>query len=238
VDYSEWNPERDPYLEVNYTSETVALKERVKSSLRAELGLENADVPLIGMVTRLANQKGLDELAAPGYGALPTILSELPAQMVILGSGEARYEYYLGHLERRFPNLKVIIGFDDRLAHRIEAASDFFLMPSRYEPCGLSQLYALRYGAVPIVTRTGGLADTVHELSQDGGTGIFIDHPCPAAILEAVKRAVHLWTNERNRFAAVQRTAMKERFTWDAAAKQYLSVYAKALKRLASSESA
>lgn len=237
VDYTLWNPERDHYLEVNYTAETVSLKQRSKTALREELGLPAADVPLVGMVTRLVQQKGLEELAAPGYGALPSILGELPLQMVILGTGDPRYEYYLQQLSHRFANLKVVIGFSDRLAHLIEAASDFFLMPSRYEPCGLNQLYSLRYGTIPVVTRTGGLADTVKELSPEGGTGIFIEHSCPFAITEAMRKAVSLWSRERNRFTAVQRAAMKERFTWEAAARAWVNVYARAIKRLASSGS-
>jgi starch synthase len=237
VDYGTWNPERDPYLEVNYTSETVSLKERQKTALRRELGLPGTDVPLIGLVTRLASQKGMEELVTPGFGALPVILSELPVQVAILGSGEESYEYYLRQLERRFPNLAVRIGFGERLAHMIEAGSDFFLMPSRYEPCGLNQLYSLRYGTVPIVTRTGGLADTIRGLDSDDATGVFIEHACPHAIVEAVRQAATLWRKERSRYLLMQRTGMKERFTWQTAVRRYLSVYAKALKTKASAES-
>jgi starch synthase len=235
VDYSLWNPERDRHLNVNYTSETVALKERSKSALQAEVGLEvTGDVPLIGMVTRLVAQKGVEELVAPGYGALPTILTELPVQVIVLGTGDPAYEYQLRQLTRRFANLKAIIGFDNGLAHRIEAGADFFLMPSRYEPCGLNQLYSLRYGTIPIVTRTGGLADTVEDISEDGGTGIVVDNPSPVEIISGIGRAVSMWKDTPNQIAAVRRAGMKERFTWESATAQWLEVYRKAISSRAS----
>jgi starch synthase len=235
VDYTLWNPERDRHLDVNYTAETVALKERSKSALQAELGLEvTNDVPLIGMVTRLVPQKGLEELVAPGYGALPTVLSELPVQVIVLGTGDPDYEYQLHQLTRRFPNLKAIIGFDNGLAHRIEAGADFFLMPSRYEPCGLNQLYSLRYGTIPIVTRTGGLADTVEDITEHGGTGIVVNTPSPTEIIAGIQRAVTLWKDAPNQLTAVRRAGMKERFTWESVIEQWLEVYRRAITARAS----
>ncbi|MFW5742151.1 MAG: glycogen synthase [Spirochaetota bacterium] len=229
VDYDVWNPEKDPYLDVRYTAETVALKERSKRALQQELGLPvTNDLPLIGMVSRLVDQKGFEELSSPGFGALPDILEENDAQLAILGSGEERYEYYLRSLAHRYRNLSVVIGFDERLAHLIEAASDFFLMPSRYEPCGLNQLYSLRYGSLPIVTATGGLVDTVQQASPRGGTGFFIDEACPASIAATVGEAVTMWHDERNRIDAMRRAAMKLRFGWETAATAYVRVYERA----------
>lgn len=234
VDYEVWNPEKDPYLDVRYTVETVALKSRTKASLKQELGLPaRDDVPLIGMVSRLVDQKGFEEMAAPGFGALPDILQNEKCQIAILGSGEERYEYYLRSLAHRYENLSVVIGFDERLAHHIEAASDFFLMPSRYEPCGLNQLYSLRYGTLPIVTRTGGFVDTVEEASPRGGTGFFIEEACPAAIVAAVHEAVSMWHNEGNRIQAMRGNAMRQRFGWEQAAERYLEVYETAIANAA-----
>jgi len=230
VDYDVWNPEKDPYLDVKYTAETVALKDRAKQTLQSEFGLPiTNDVPLVGMVSRLVDQKGFEELASPGFGALPDIVEQDDVQVAILGSGEERYEYYLRSLAHRYRNLSVVIGFDERLAHLIEAASDFFLMPSRYEPCGLNQLYSLRYGTLPIVTRTGGFVDTVEPASPKGGTGFFIDEACPSRITAAVREAVTMWHREHNRIDAMRRSAMKLRFSWEHAATAYLDVYERAL---------
>ena len=231
VDYDVWNPEKDPYLDVKYTVETVALKERTKASLKMELGLPVADnLPLIGMVSRLVDQKGFEELSAPGYGALPDILQRGKCQIAVLGSGEERYEYYLRSLAHRYQNLAVVIGFDERLAHHIEAASDFFLMPSRYEPCGLNQLYSLRYGTLPIVTRTGGFVDTVEEASARGGTGFFMEEPCPTAIVDGVNAAVDMYHDEPNRIQAMRTHAMRQRFGWEEPASDYEKVYASAIR--------
>lgn len=237
VDYDVWNPEKDPHLDVKYTAETVALKERVKHSLQQELGLPVTNaVPLIGMVSRLVDQKGFEELSSPGFGALPDILEQNDVQLAILGSGEERYEYFLRSLAHRYRNLSVVIGFDERLAHLIEAASDFFLMPSRYEPCGLNQLYSLRYGTLPIVTRTGGFVDTVEQASPRGGTGFFIEEACPSAISATVDQAVTMWHRERNRIEAMRRLAMKQRFDWERAAAEYVTVYARAIAALEKNE--
>jgi len=233
VDYEVWNPEKDPYLDVKYTAETVALKDRAKQTLQAELGLPiSNDVPLVGMVSRLVDQKGFEELASPGFGALPDIVEGSDVQVAILGSGEERYEYYLRSLAHRYRNLSVVIGFNERLAHLIEAASDFFLMPSRYEPCGLNQLYSLRYGTLPIVTRTGGFVDTVEQASPKAGTGFFIEEACPSGISSTVADAVQMWHQERNRIDTMRRSAMKLRFGWEHAAAAYLDVYSRAVSFL------
>ena len=231
VDYEVWNPEKDPYLAVKYTAETVALKERAKQTLQEEFGLPvRDDLPLVGMVSRLVDQKGFEELTSPGFGALPDIMEEGQLQVAVLGNGEERYEYYLRSLAHRYRNLAVVIGFDERLAHLIEAASDFFLMPSRYEPCGLNQLYSLRYGTLPIVTKTGGLVDTVEQASAKGGTGFFIDEACPASITATVLEATQMWHEQRNRIDAMRRAAMRLRFSWETSAAAYLSVYGRAIE--------
>ncbi|TVQ20200.1 MAG: glycogen synthase [Spirochaetaceae bacterium] len=239
VDYAVWNPERDPFLDVKYTSETVALKSRIKKKLQEELDLPvDERAPMIGMISRLVEQKGWDEMITPGFGALADILGGTNAQVVVLGSGEPRYEYYLRQLAHRYDNLAAVIGFDERLAHVIEAASDFILMPSRYEPCGLNQLYSMRYGTLPIATRTGGFVDTIEQAGPRGGTGFFIDEPSPVSITAAVRDALKIWHGERNRIEAMQRTAMKERFSWESAAAAYVDVFERAIEVARSSSRA
>lgn len=231
VDYSVWNPERDPFLDVKYTGETIALKGRLKTQLQRELDLpERDDIPMIGMVSRLVEQKGWEELAVPGFGALPDLLEKDNLQIAVLGSGDERYHYYLRALAHRFSNLGVRLDFDEALAHLIEAGSDFFLMPSRYEPCGLNQLYSLRYGTLPIVTRTGGLVDTVQPIGPKGGTGFFIEEASPSAIVQAVTAAVQMWHRERTRIETMQRAAMKLRFEWPEAAEAYISAFTRAIE--------
>jgi starch synthase len=231
VDYTVWNPERDPFLDVKYTAETIALKSRLKTQLQHRLDLpERSDIPLIGMVSRLTDQKGWDEMVAPGYGALPQLMESNSVQFAILGSGDERYEYYLRAIAHRYPGLGVEIGFDEELAHLIEGASDFFLMPSRYEPCGLNQLYSLRYGTLPIVTTTGGFVDTVEPFGPKGGTGFLIEEPSPPAIVETVNQAISMWSNEHTRIEAMQRAAMKLRFSWEDAGASYVSVFEQAIE--------
>lgn len=231
ADYSVWNPETDPHLLVNYTAETVALKNRVKTALQTRMGLPvDQTVPLIGMVSRLVSQKGFEELLSPGYGVLPEVLDTFRVQFVIVGTGDPRYEHELRLLADRFPNLTVRLAFDERLAHQVEAGADFFLMPSRYEPCGLNQMYSLRYGTIPIVTATGGLRDTVQPATESGGTGFLIEEPCPGAILRAIERAVKLWSDTPNRVDTLRKAGMKLRFAWSAAASEYLRLYAGVLR--------
>lgn len=230
VDYTVWNPERDPFLVVKYTAETIALKSRLKTQLQHRLDLpERDDIPIVGMVSRLTDQKGWDEMVAPGYGALPQLMESNTMQFAILGSGEERYEYYLRAIAHRYPGVGVEIGFDEELAHLIEGAADFFLMPSRYEPCGLNQLYSMRYGTLPIVTRTGGLVDTVQPLGPKGGTGFLIDEPSPPAIIEAVTAAAAMWKDEHTRIESMQRAAMKLRFSWEDAVSEYVEVFERAI---------
>lgn len=230
VDYGTWNPETDPNLPVNYTVETVALKARLKASLQTRMSLPvDESVPLIGMVSRLVSQKGFEELLSPGYGILPEALHTLPIQVVLVGTGEPRYEHELRLLADRFPNLSVRLAFDERLAHLVEAGSDFFLMPSRYEPCGLNQMYSLRYGTIPIVTATGGLRDTVQPATETGGTGFLIEEPCPGAILRTLERVVKLYKESPSRIDTLRKAGMKVQFSWATAASEYARLYTGAL---------
>jgi starch synthase len=184
-------------------------------------------VPIIGMVTRLVEQKGFGELLSRQDPALVRLLTRRRVQMVILGSGPAARERVLGELADGFDNLSVTTGFDNRLAHLIEAGSDFFLMPSQYEPCGLNQMYSLRYGTVPIVTRTGGLADTVVDVREapERGTGYLIPSCTSRDIFDTVSAALRDYADAPDRIAAVRHRGMQIRFTWDRAATDYDAVY-------------
>ena len=192
----------------------------------------SSKVPLVGMVTRLVDQKGIQELCAPGTGALYPICRDFNIQFVILGTGEAWCEHELLKLSGMLPNLSVRIGYDNRFAHMIEAGSDFFLMPSRYEPCGLNQIYSLSYGTLPVVRNTGGLADSVdnYDQSRGGGTGFIFDDLRPDVIYNVVKWVVETWEQRRPHITAMRKRAMKKHFDWAMSAGHYLETYEEALK--------
>jgi len=231
IDYELWNPETDAALAKRYGAGDLEGKAICRAALREEMGLVAGPGPVIGMVTRLAGQKGLDLT----LDALPGILAT-GAQLVLLGSGEAPLEEaFTAAADANPGRVGVRIGYDDELARRIYGGADAFLMPSRYEPCGLGQLIALRYGTVPIVRRTGGLADTVREVDpgRRTGTGFLFDAFAAEPLVEAVGRAAvahripALWS-------AIVRNAMAEDFSWDASAREYVTLYRKALKARAS----
>ncbi|MGH9337917.1 MAG: glycogen synthase, partial [Vicinamibacteria bacterium] len=181
VDYDEWDPSKDRFIPARYSLRSLHRKKKNKEALLTKLGLDFSEaVPLVGMVTRLSYQKGIESL----HHSLPAVLAKERLQLVVLGTGEARYESFFESLQARFPDrVRFYRGFHEELAHWIEAGADLFLMPSRYEPCGLNQMYSLRYGTVPIVRKTGGLADSVRpfEPSSGEGTGIVFEHLHPEA---------------------------------------------------------
>ncbi len=188
---------------------------------------------MIGIVSRLADQKGFGELCGPTHGSLYEICTDLELDVVVLGTGDRWCEEELMALEDRLPNLGVKLAFDNALAHLVEAGSDFFLMPSRYEPCGLNQMYSLRYGTLPIVHRTGGLADTVENFDSDTGegTGFVFDLLTPRAIYDTVGWAVWTWYNHRDQIDAMRVRAMQKRFRWEDSAARYEELYQWAIDR-------
>ena len=176
--------------------------------------------PLIGVISRLTDQKGFDLI-----GTSAGELMELDAAWVMLGSGERHYEDLLRAMASRHPDrVSATIGFDERLAHLIEAGADMFLMPSRFEPCGLNQLYSLRYGTIPIVRATGGLADSVVDADAPGGNGIKFAEYSRVAMMAAVRRALELYA-DRDRWTALQRSGMAMDHSWDVSAREYVKVY-------------
>lgn len=230
LDTDTWNPEDDPLLERNYAADSLDAKSANKAAVRTELGLsDGGDEPLIAVIGRLAHQKGLDELLE----ALPDLLT-LPVQFAILGSGDRRYEQALKKAAAKFRGrLSVHIGFDESLAHRLEAGADMLLMPSRFEPCGLTQMQSLRYGTVPVVARCGGLIDTVTDttpasLADGSATGFFIDPLSPEEIVAAVQRAVGLFRRPQD-WRKLMRQGMQQDFSWEHSARCYESVYHKAV---------
>ncbi len=225
LDLDEWDPTRDAFLERLYGADDAAAGKRAaRDALAAELGLAAGRRPLLGMVSRLAEQKGADLLAA----ALDEVV-DAGFDVVVLGAGERRYEQALRAGQAAHPGrVAAAIRFDERLAHRIYAAADLFLMPSRYEPCGLGQMIAMRYGALPVVTRTGGLADTVTDAGKPDGTGFVLDAMTPAALMSALARARKLLAAPR-RLQAMRARAMTRDFSWTASARAYAALYERLL---------
>ncbi len=229
VDYSVWNPETDRYLASKYDAKSLDKKVENKKALCNQFKLPfQAETPLIGMVTRLVEQKGID-LVVDGIDAL----MKRGIQMVILGTGEEKYQTALKAAAEKYPEqLAVHFKFDEKLAHLIEGGADMFLMPSRFEPCGLNQMYSLKYGTVPIVRETGGLADTVENVDpQTGkGTGFTFQEFSVEAMLDAVDRALAAFQDKAT-WAKIQKAGMRKDFSWENSAKKYLKVYEKAKKK-------
>ena len=223
VDYREWSPDVDPLIPAPYSPEDLSGKRACKQQLLAEMGLppEAMDRPVIGIVSRFTRQKGADLLAE----AADSIIAD-DTYIVALGTGEPEYEDFFRAMAVRHPGrVAVHVGFDNRLAHRIEAGSDIFLMPSRYEPCGLNQIYSLRYGTVPVVRATGGLDDTIDE-----GTGFKFREYAGQAMVGAVRSAVEAFAT-RQTWEDMMRRGMKKDFSWMASAAEYSALYGKLLGR-------
>jgi starch synthase len=233
IDTKLWNPKTDPLLPKNYNADDISGKALVKEALQRKFNLPPAlDAPIIGMVTRLTEQKGVGELFGPSYGSAWSICRDMNLQIVLLGSGEAWCENELRSLSGRLSNFRARIGYSEELSHLIEGGSDFFLMPSRYEPCGLNQMYSLVYGTLPIVRNTGGLADTVENFNQEtgSGTGFMLDDLTPSSIYNTVGWAVWAYYNRRPQIEAMRIAGMKKDFSWTKSAKKYAALYESGLK--------
>jgi len=240
IDYTIWNPGSDAFLQQKFNIRSLSKKSINKTALQQSLSLPvDASTPMLGMISRLVQQKGLDIILE----SLPTLLelSEKDRlQIVILGTGETHYEMLLLELAAQYPErLKVIIGYDEALAHNIEAACDLYLMPSIFEPCGLNQLYSLRYGTLPIVTPVGGLADTVIDASDENisanrANGFVQEQQTPAALLNSVKRALLIY-KKPDLWRQLQICGMSADFSWQSSARSYVALYEKALEELTAS---
>jgi len=228
IDTNVWNPAKDKYIPETYSIKNMAGKAKAKTALQKEFGLSpDPTVPIIGIVTRLTDQKGVGDLFGPTYGSAWSICRDLNLQMVLLGSGEYWCEHEISGLASRLSNFKAKIGYSEKTSHLIEAGSDFFLMPSRYEPCGLNQMYSLIYGTLPIVRRTGGLADTVENFNENTGegTGFMFDYLSPSSIYDTVTWAVWTWYNRPKEIKKMQERGMAQDFSWELSAKKYVEMY-------------
>jgi len=221
IDMADWNPAADSRLSHAYSAERPAGKAKVKAQMQSEMGVAvEPAAPVFGMVSRLTAQKGVDLVLE-----IAPSLAARGAQLVILGSGDKAWETALTQLGKAHPNISVTIGYDEEMAHRVIAGSDVFLMPSRFEPCGLTQMYALRYGTLPLVRRTGGLADTVVDVAIAGkGTGFVFDKPEAKALATATDRALGLYADTAA-WKKVLVRAMKRDFGWETAAQSYRNLY-------------
>ena len=227
IDDRTWDPTSDRFLPVHFDADRLDRKAEVKRALLELAGLQVDAAalarPLVGIVTRLTHQKGCDLFATAAER-----LMRLDASWVMLGSGDGWCEDLWRHLAARYPNrVAARIGFDEKLAHLIEAGADLFLMPSWYEPCGLNQMYSLRYGTLPIVRGTGGLEDTVVDVDQPGSeaNGFKFQHYTGEALISAVERAMTVFRNEPERWRAMQQNGMRRDFSWDVSAREYVKVY-------------
>ncbi len=229
VDYHEWNPENDPYIAAPYTASDLSGKAACKKQLQELFHLEQTSaVPIIGCVSRFVTQKGLDMLAQ----TIEPMLTNMKLQFVILGAGDKRLESFFGSLPARYPGkIGSYIGYSNELSHIIEAGSDFFIMPSLYEPCGLNQIYSLKYGTLPIVRATGGLEDTVEQYDEKTGYGTgfkFLD-PHSSAVYNTAGWAISTWYDRHKHIELMRKRAMIKDFSWEKSAEAYSKLYEKAI---------
>jgi starch synthase len=237
IDTGVWNPQKDTLIPQRYGLNNMEGKAAAKKALQRYFGLaEDSALPVVGMVTRLTDQKGVGDLFGPSYGSAWSICNDMKLQLVLIGSGESWCEHEIAGLSSRLPNFKAHIGYSEELSHLVEAGSDFFLMPSRYEPCGLNQMYSLVYGTLPIVRRTGGLADTVENYNEENGTGtgFMFDDLTPQAIYNTVGWAVWAWYNHPEQIETMRRRAMQQDFSWEKSAEKYLALYKETQEKLKS----
>ena len=228
VDYSEWNPAVDPFIATRYSENDLSGKRICKDKLQGSLGLPvKSAMPVFGIISRLTSQKGFDLVQK-----IFDQMMERELQLVLLGSGEPRYENFFADAAARFPEkFAVRTGFDEVLAHQIEAGADIFLMPSLYEPCGLNQMFSLKYGTIPIVRKVGGLKDTVIDYSAEGGvgTGFVFDTYDPQALWDSIERALRLFADKRS-WTELMHRAMRMDFSWDRSAQAYNNLYEEFLR--------
>jgi starch synthase len=230
VDYNHWDPAVDPLIPAQYTPKDLSGKAACKEALQKRFNLlEDAKRPVIGVISRLVDQKGLGLLAR----TIVQIVNNMQVQFVILGSGEKNLESFYGGLPARYPGqIGSFIGYNDELSHWIEAGSDFFVMPSIYEPCGLNQIYSLKYGTLPIVRATGGLDDTVQQYDEatGSGTGFKFWEPSPRAVYYAVGWAVSTYYDRPKHIQKMIQTAMSRDYSWERSAREYVRLYTRAIQ--------
>ena len=226
IDMDQWNPETDTHISHSYGVTSLTEKQLNKAELQKQLALPvNDNIPVIALISRLVEQKGIDMV----IDCLPEMMT-MPMQFILLGEGDKDYELRLQNLAHLYPDkMALTLGYNEALAHTIEAGADIFLMPSRFEPCGLNQMYSQRYGTIPIVRKTGGLADTVIDatpetIANSTATGVVFNEASSGALIEAIKRAMLLY-NSQDIWNKMQIDAMQKDFSWQRSAEQYLALY-------------
>ena len=223
VDYGQWSPWTDPFITCHYGENSLSAKEECKRSLRRTVGLpDKSDTPVVAMISRLTSQKGFDLVES-----IFASLMQRDIQFVLLGAGESRYEQFFRGAASRHPDrVGLRFGFDEPLAHQIEAGADIFLMPSLFEPCGLNQMFSLKYGTIPIVRAVGGLKDTVQQCNTEAETGTgFVFEPYEAqALLRTIDQSLQVF-HDKKAWAALRRRAMAMDFSWERSAKRYAHLY-------------
>lgn len=223
ISYEDFNPQTDPMIYKNYTSRSIKNKKENKFGLQRELGLPEKDVPVIGLISRLTNQKGLDLITE----VIDDMMSH-DIQFVLLGSGDKYYEDFFKQVKERYPDkMGLNLGFNAALAQKIYASCDMFLMPSRYEPCGLGQIISLRYGTIPIVRATGGLADTIDDYSVETGkgNGFSFKEYSSKELIKTIERAIDVYNNNPDAWKSLVQTALKADFSWGKSADKYIELY-------------
>jgi starch synthase len=232
IDLTIWNPEKDTNIVKPFNANKLDNKEECKRDLCFSMGIPYKEgVPVIGLIARFSDQKGLDLIAE----SIEHIMKS-GAQLVVLGSGEKKYEDFFNKMQKKHPEqIGVYIGFHDNFAHKIEAGADIFLMPSKYEPCGLNQMYSMRYGTVPVVRATGGLADTVIDPEQatrkNPATGFVFEKYDAKHFMKALDRALHLYGSDKEAWKKMQICGMSKDFSWNRSAERYAELYEKVLAK-------
>ena len=230
VDYDEWDPTRDANIAAHYSADNLKGKQECRRDLLHAFGLDSVEdhTAVLGIASRFATQKGFDLLA----GIIPELVKD-DIVLIAFGTGEEYYERLFSELAARYPDkLRVQIKYDETMAHKIEAGSDIFLMPSRYEPGGLNQMYSLRYGTVPVARATGGLEDTIYELPEGQGNGFKFHTYNQWDLLDAIRRAVATFAN-KPQWEAMMKRGMEQDFSWDKPAQEYVKVYQAVIERRA-----
>ncbi len=230
ADYEVWDPSQDQYLPAPYSASSLDGKEACKHDLIRDLGLDPRmeKRPLLGFIGRLRGQKGIDLL-----NEIIPALMQMDVGVIVLGEGKLEHEARVLQLMENYQGrLSAIVGYTEELAHRMQAGSDIFLMPSRYEPCGLTQMYALRYGTPPVATAVGGLRDTIIPWPAEDATGFIFTNSTPDEFLDAIKEAVTLWDTDQKAWKAMVVRAMNQAFTWERSSREYADVYRKIRLRL------
>ncbi|WP_313562871.1 glycogen synthase [Ruminiclostridium cellobioparum] len=231
ISYEEFNPERDRCLKVNYDINSAALKKDNKKALQKELGLKESTSPLLGLVTRLTGQKGLELL----IGCIEELIKKENVQLAVLGLGDEYYYKALSGLQIKYPdNVAAVFEFNTELAKRIYSAADMFLMPSRFEPCGLGQIISLRYGTIPVVRATGGLAETIIDYDADNekGNGFSFEEFSVRAFRETLQRAINVYKDKPDIWEKLVRRALSSDFSWKKPGREYLKLYELALEKI------